>query len=229
MSIFSIIRETVCKVGIFFAVIFLAVGVFIAIQPIASNSAKTVITIALLLAVVVFIRKPISYGWLRHRAFYLGILLALPVLWAEPENSIQPPPKKDATIVQKQAKPNNKMSTDSQKEVVQAKEENSPEKMPEGSEFLYNERDLKKVTWILKGKETISSLLKDSDSAKFRHLFFSGKVVPIVCGEVNSKNSFGGYVGYQKFVTANQADLTVLETEMKPGEFGKVWNKFCAN
>jgi len=118
MSIFSIIRETACKVGIFFAAIFLAVGTFIAIQPIASNSAKTVITIALLLAVVVFIRKPISYGWLRHRAFYLGILLALPVLWAEPGNSIQHPSKKDATIVQKQTDrdDNKKRADSSQKE-----------------------------------------------------------------------------------------------------------------
>ena len=43
--------------------------------------------------------------------------------------------------------------------------------------------------------------LKDPDSAKFQNLriadFDGGKVV---CGEINAKNSYGGYVGYKRFV-----------------------------
>lgn len=53
--------------------------------------------------------------------------------------------------------------------------------------------------------------LKDSESAQFRNLeyyatylvFNDGKRYPLthqVCGEINAKNSYGGYVGYKQFV-----------------------------
>lgn len=53
---------------------------------------------------------------------------------------------------------------------------------------------------IEKAKEAIKNQLKDPDSAKFRNVrvsnFNDGQ---ILCGEVNSKNSYGGYVGYRIF------------------------------
>jgi hypothetical protein len=45
-------------------------------------------------------------------------------------------------------------------------------------------------------QETVSRDLKDPSSAQFRNLRY---VEPYVCGEVNAKNSFGGYVGFKKF------------------------------
>jgi hypothetical protein len=98
MRIVTVIHATACKFGIFFATTFCAVAVFMMIQGVAADSAKTALTIALLLGGVILIRKPLSYGWLRHRAFYLGILFALPVLWVESESAVQRPPKKDAVI-----------------------------------------------------------------------------------------------------------------------------------
>ena len=47
----------------------------------------------------------------------------------------------------------------------------------------------------------------------------------MTCGEVNSKNSLGGYVGYQRFVSAGKAELTFLEEEA--ADFSGVWNRFC--
>jgi len=47
----------------------------------------------------------------------------------------------------------------------------------------------------------------------------------MTCGEVNSKNSFGGYGGYQKFVSAGKAELTFLEEEVS--DFNVVWNRKC--
>lgn len=44
-------------------------------------------------------------------------------------------------------------------------------------------------------KEFVSGVLKDPDSAEFRNQ--RG-----FCGEVNSKNSFGGYVGFKRFIAA---------------------------
>jgi len=49
----------------------------------------------------------------------------------------------------------------------------------------------------------------------------------MTCGEVNSKNSFGGYGGFQKFVSAGRAELTFLSEQMTDGDFVEVWNRMC--
>lgn len=47
----------------------------------------------------------------------------------------------------------------------------------------------------------IKSVLKDPDSAKFQNLEIvtNSKSQESVCGEVNARNSFGGYTGFSKF------------------------------
>jgi hypothetical protein len=47
--------------------------------------------------------------------------------------------------------------------------------------------------------------LKDPGSAQFRNL---KRYTRMVCGEVNAKNSYGGYVGFEPFlVSADKAEL----------------------
>jgi len=51
------------------------------------------------------------------------------------------------------------------------------------------------------GKEAVLDQLKDPASAEFRNVnvsTFSGS--PLVCGEVNAKNSHGGYTGFRHFM-----------------------------
>ncbi len=50
-------------------------------------------------------------------------------------------------------------------------------------------------------KEMVVSELKDPSSAQFRGLFAitRGRGDDTVCGEINAKNSFGGYVGFRRF------------------------------
>ena len=69
-------------------------------------------------------------------------------------------------------------------------------------------------------KETILSMLKDPDSAKFGDVFVGRNGT--MCGTVNSKNSFGGYTGAQVF--------TVDAEFVRIGDNGAVatWNKNCA-
>lgn len=50
----------------------------------------------------------------------------------------------------------------------------------------------------------------------------------MTCGEVNSRNSFGGYGGFQRFISAGREDLTFLAEQMDAGEFAKAWNQMCA-
>jgi hypothetical protein len=86
----------------------------------------------------------------------------------------------------------------------------------------------KQRVWIQVSQDGIRKRLKDPDSAKFKGVFFSTfEGTPVVCGQVNSKNGFGGYTGYQHFVAAGEV-IGFLQEDMALGEFGKTWNRMCA-
>ncbi len=83
--------------------------------------------------------------------------------------------------------------------------------------------------WLFESEEAVRQKLKDGESAKFRNVFFhrGHHNVPMACGEVNSKNSYGAYGGYQRFVSAASLETTFLEEEA--ADFNTVWNGFCVN
>lgn len=97
-----------------------------------------------------------------------------------------------------------------------------------GPEDAYDRTtDAKKIGWMQKGQEAAKAKLKDPASAQFRKVYFhqGADGIPMTCGEVNSKNSFGGYGGYQKFISGGKPELTFLEEEA--ADFAAVWNRFC--
>jgi hypothetical protein len=51
----------------------------------------------------------------------------------------------------------------------------------------------------------ISNMLKDPASTQFRNEFMSGS--GWLCGELNSKNSEGGYVGFKKFAVRSDKEI----------------------
>lgn len=76
-------------------------------------------------------------------------------------------------------------------------------------------------------KKEVLGMLKDPDSAKFRkvevkdHHWKSpdGKYfveIKAVCGEVNSKNGFGGYAGFSPFVKVLASNVNGVQGEEKP-------------
>ena len=72
-------------------------------------------------------------------------------------------------------------------------------------------------------KDAVKARLRDPDSAEFENLRMgSYQGHELVCGKVNSKNGFGGMVGFQRFVT-NGGEATVLEESMSEVEFAKTW------
>lgn len=77
----------------------------------------------------------------------------------------------------------------------------------------------------VQAQNSVKSLLRDSDSAEFRNLqvLHSKSGGRYVCGEVNSRNAFGGYVGYQQFVSVGQ--MTFLQEQAS--DFSEVWKEFC--
>ncbi len=66
--------------------------------------------------------------------------------------------------------------------------------------------------------------LRDPDSAEFSNLRVSSKgAADIVCGEVNSRNGFGGKSGKQKFIS-NGFNLSFLEEKVVEGGWPELWN-----
>jgi len=97
-----------------------------------------------------------------------------------------------------------------------------------GMEDAYNRTtDVKKIGWMDRGMKTIRLKLKDGTSAKFQNVYFhkGSDGIPMTCGEVNSKNSFGGYSGFQRFISAGKPELTFLEDQVN--DFNTIWNQFC--
>ena len=73
-------------------------------------------------------------------------------------------------------------------------------------------------------KQALEAKLKDPDTAKYRNVAaYHVAGAYAFCGEVNAKNGFGGYTGYERFVgVPNQA---FLESEV--ADFDTLWTKFC--
>jgi hypothetical protein len=87
--------------------------------------------------------------------------------------------------------------------------------------------ETKAFNYIGEHKMRIKAMLKDPGSAEFRKVFVSkSSGMPVVCGQVNAKNSFGGFSGYQRFISAGTTQA--LESAMGVGEMDKTWKLLCA-
>jgi hypothetical protein len=96
-----------------------------------------------------------------------------------------------------------------------------------GKEYFDQSMDTQKIGWMQQGMGAVRARLKDGESAKFQDVFFVRGTdgIPLTCGQVNSKNSFGAYGGFQRFVSGGDAKLTFLEEEVS--DFANVWSRFC--
>ncbi|RZF63828.1 hypothetical protein EWE75_14450 [Sphingomonas populi] len=78
--------------------------------------------------------------------------------------------------------------------------------------------------------------LKDADSAKFRNEFVNAldTGAQMLCGEVNSKNAFGAYTGFKRFIASpNPEAPNMIEGEEMMGmkidakTFAKAYDFAC--
>lgn len=66
-----------------------------------------------------------------------------------------------------------------------------------------------------KSLESVKRQLKDPESARFQNIRLSAYNGGLVlCGELNAKNSYGGYVGFRRFV-AGTISATMQETDRR--------------
>jgi hypothetical protein len=80
------------------------------------------------------------------------------------------------------------------------------------------------VTLTALGEKYVREKVLDPGQAQFRNQFV-GKGGG-ACGEVNAKDAFGGYIGYQRYISVAR-DLTLLAQDVSPAEFDAQWQQLC--
>ena len=78
---------------------------------------------------------------------------------------------------------------------------------------------------ILIGMSAVKSKLKDPWSAQFEQVYINliENNVPAVCGAVNAKGGFGGYVGWKRFASVSTS--AIIDND--EWQFGNVWRQYC--
>lgn len=103
-------------------------------------------------------------------------------------------------------------------EIKRQEEEKKRQAKEKARELRMKRRDAE-----IQGKRQLKSILKDGDSAKFRNDFAS--VFLAYCGEVNAKNAFGAYTGFQRFIIFEGQAL--FEDAKNTSEFTTLWKTVC--
>lgn len=73
--------------------------------------------------------------------------------------------------------------------------------------------------FIAAAQKGVRDEMKDPGSAEFRNVKVypkgGAKTMTTVCGEVNAKNSYGGYVGFRPFVASisDKADAAIVQVD----------------
>jgi hypothetical protein len=81
----------------------------------------------------------------------------------------------------------------------------------------------------------VRAQLRDPQSAVFRDLsatndrkIGTSPAGLVVCGYVNAKNSFGGFIGEKPFINFYGTKLVEIEPTPRTSKFNASWNKLCA-
>lgn len=82
------------------------------------------------------------------------------------------------------------------------------------------------ATLIARAEIAVERQLRDPESVRYEHVYVARKSgLPVVCGLVNAKNAFGGYVGSRPFIHAGDV-LTIANPE-NVEEFRALYDQLC--
>lgn len=81
--------------------------------------------------------------------------------------------------------------------------------------------DMRRIKIERLAREGVKSVLRDPYTAKFQN-----QRGP--CGEVNSKNGFGAYTGYQRFIYGGEETVFLENSpQFAEGAFDEAWERLC--
>jgi hypothetical protein len=84
-----------------------------------------------------------------------------------------------------------------------------------------------------RAKAAIARQFVDPESTRFRNVFQSQDIETgnrtFVCGELNTKNRMGGYVGYTRFLIEVNGRGEIAFDTPNSSTFANKWYDFCGN
>lgn len=82
------------------------------------------------------------------------------------------------------------------------------------------------IDYIVRAQNNVKATLKDPSSAEFKDLLvYKTTGIPVVCGVVNAKNSFGGYTGWTAFISVG--DTATVDNNEDEKLFIRSWKNLC--
>lgn len=188
---------------------------FSIINLVDPQSQKFIVILAAVAALLLMIFTP-KVKYLNQRSTYLALLIAA-VLIAPLRDEADPDIERAMAAARQQIL--------DERAIARATRDADMAKLKE-KEKEQKQTETQKTLTIHRGQTVIKSKLKDPDSAQFRNVLYSDAGgTPVACGEVNSRNSFGGMSGHQRFIAAANRGIAFLEEEVD--DFATVWNKMC--
>jgi hypothetical protein len=73
-------------------------------------------------------------------------------------------------------------------------------------------------------KDAVRDVLREPDTAQFRNVVDHGHVV---CGEVNAKNGFGGFTGFQDFYVIGKPPRRAVLVDERSDFTAEIWADNC--
>jgi hypothetical protein len=123
---------------------------------------------------------------------------------------------------------NEAQRNEAQQREAQAAESTSTDEANSSDNGVASEDAQPSIHYQTLSKQAVIDGLRDPDSAKFRDVAqfsptIGGEKRFVYCGEVNAKNGFSGYAGFEPFI----AFPTMAVTPENAQDFRSAWNKFC--
>lgn len=83
------------------------------------------------------------------------------------------------------------------------------------------------TNFVAQAKQALTKDFKDPSSVQYRGLFVSGTTLPVLCGEVNGKNSYGAYTGFKRFYTTADGMIMQIDSPKENYALEQMWPKMC--
>jgi hypothetical protein len=88
-----------------------------------------------------------------------------------------------------------------------------------GAKSEREQANIKNYVYVM-GMDAIRAHLRDGASARYQNVYVgrkqNGTLGPALCGQVNAKNGFGGYAGYERFIAVSDGSTALVESDNNP-------------
>lgn len=87
--------------------------------------------------------------------------------------------------------------------------------------------DAEDKAFVDSGVKYLINRLKEPSSVQWRNVFIADRALQTLCGEINARNSYGGYTGFKRFYYTRNSQLTEVQGSGDEEIFLKMYASMC--